>query len=301
MGQFLDYIRELDFYELHEILISTEAYRYFFPLLLLYAILYTVLSQVGIFRKTDPTDSNKTQPRKPIIVAVSISISVIATIYPINEQGETIGDFLVVFFPNISALTMGLLGLFLVSTLMGKNFLDFFGDHVANSYAQMAIFLIGLGSVLFFIGNAAGFWNYNVMDPGSQWNFILMIGLLVLGIVLIALKIYAVGIILLLVDVAYLANHGNNNILEYIFDPFIFMIAIFLILFTWVSSGDKDEEAELEEKIKKQEEELKKYSDAPKLDENYDYNYSRIYPILKSAYDSNKKKLDKIKKKKGKI
>lgn len=294
MGVVTDYLKDIKFQDLIDIFLETQMYEYLFPFLLFYAILYTVLQKIKIFQKDK-------KPIKSVIVVVSFIVSLIGVIYPINDENQKLSDFLMVFFPHISTLTILMLSLFLIATLMNKNFLDFFSEHRANSYSHMAILIIAFGTMLFYMGIFVGFWDYDIMNASSQWNFILAVAALIISIVLIAVGSYVFGFILLVSLLSFIYQGGDGNFLKHLFDPVVFMIAIFLGLFSWLNSNDEDEIKKLEREIKESEENLlKDYKKQFELDDNYDYNNSRIYPIIKKSLEAKKEKLAKLKEKTNK-
>ncbi len=294
MSEILDLISKVNFYDIINLFIDTNMYKYLFPFLLFYATLYSILPQIKIFRRKVKNNPDKTEPIKPIIIVVSFIVSLISVVFPVNDKGETLADFLMVFFPNVSTLTIGILCLFLVSTLLGKNFLDFFSNYTLNSYSHMVLLIIGFGSMLFYIGNFIGWWNYDLYDASEQWTFILMIGILIVSIILLSFKQFSLGGLLLFVFISYLYKGGTGTAEDYIIDPFLFIIFLFLVLFSWVNSDDEESIKKLDKKIRDLNKDIEKYKDL-KLGDNYDYTKSRIYPIMVD----NLKKLKKEYKKKN--
>lgn len=291
MGVVTDYLKDIKFQNIIDLFLETKMYDYLFPFLLFYAILYTVLQKVKIFQKDGA-------PMKSVIVIISFIISLIGVIFPINDKDQTVSDFLMVFFPHISTITILMLSLFLIATLMNKNFLDFFSEHRTNSYSHMALLIIAFGTMLFYMGIFVGFWDYDIMDVNSQWSFILAVASLIISIVLIAVESYVFGFILLISLFSFIYQGGDGNFLKHLFDPVILICAIFLGLFSWLNKNDEDEIKRLEREIAKSEKTLKEdFKKQFELDDYYDYNDSRIYPISKKSLDSKKERLEELKKK----
>ncbi len=295
MSLITDFISNINFYEIKDVMLNTGMYQYLLPFLLMYAILYTVLPFAKIFKKKK---GDKEVVRKKIVILVSLIISLTVAVYPINDNGDTVFVFIKAFFPSVSTITIGLLGLYLVNSLLGKHFLDFFGGmNRSNAYAYFAVVILMFGSMIFFLGIAAGFWDYNILDPRSQWNFAVIIGLLILSIIFLAIGLYAYGVILLLVFATFVYNYGNANVLELIFDPFIFIISLVIILFSWVNSGE-DPIKELEKSLKGQEKSLRKYLDQfnnmDGKEKKTKWDISKIFWIIAENYLDNLKKYKKL-------
>ncbi len=274
-----DVISGFDFNELHQIFLDGSYYDLLFPFLLFYALLFTVLGKVSIFQKKDTGE-----PNKGIIVLISIVVSFFGVSFE-TGSGMSVGDLIMVMFPDISALTIGILMLYLVGSLLGKNFFNgvFRKDH--SAYLYMAIGVIGLGTVIYYVGIALFDWNLDPLDFESKWNVILAIALLIMGIVFLFVDLVSIGILFLFVFFAYVYNYGDGNVLQYFIDPVVFIIVIFISLFAWVNGDSRTEKQKLQKKIDDAKLNLKDYGDKKSV----------IRDIMEQGLVSNEAKLKKLK------
>lgn len=229
-----DFIESFDFIEIHKIFFDNSYYQILFPFLLIYAVLTAVLPYIRIFR-------NKTtgEPLKPIIILISLIISLFGVTFE-TSAGYTVGDFMVMLFPNISALTMGILMLLFVGSMLNKNFFKDLFAKDASAYMYFAVGAIGLGAVIFYLGIVMGLWDYNYLDPQAYWNVVLAIGFLIMGVVFLIIGFYGVGMIFLLVVGAFIYNYGEGNILEQFIDPVIFVIFLVIIMLSWLGTNSEN-------------------------------------------------------------
>jgi len=241
MGYATNIITEIDFNQIITYLKNNSFLKYLFPFLLLYSLLYVILSNIKLFK------TKEKKPLKSVITIISLVISIIGTIIPISNTGRNLGDFISSFFPNVSAIGIFLLTIFIISSMLGKNFLDFFSSPSENSFAHFIILFISFGAMLFYLGIYAGLWNYDSLNPNEQWNFYLAVSFVIIGIILIILKSYTIGTILLLTTIVYISNGANSNILSYLFDPIVFIVAIIFILLNWIQEPNKDKKYYKEE------------------------------------------------------
>lgn len=227
-----DALSQLNFYEYHQILLDNNYYSILFPFLLAYALFFTAFGKIKLFQHK--------KTGKPITSIVSI-ISLIVSWYGVNFQtssGHSVGELLMIMFPNISTLTILVLSFYIVGAILGYDVFSglFRKDH--SSYLFMAIGVIGLGAVIFYTGIVMGFWNYDAFNLESYWSFILAIAFLIMGVVFIFIDMVPIGALLLVIFGVFVYNSGQGNILSYFIDPVVFISFIFIILFGWVNSGN---------------------------------------------------------------
>lgn len=284
-NQVTDWIRERDFTEFIDVLFDNNYYELVFPFVLIYAVLFTILGKVKIFQ-------NKSgEPVKSLIVIISVVVSFFAVSFE-TSPGYTVGKYLMMLFPNISALTMGILGLYVVGSLLGKDF--FRGvlrkDHSAYLYFGIAV--IGLGSVIYYMGIVMGFWDQYPITQESYWNMIIGIGLLIMGIVFLFIDLVPYGIVLLIVFGTYVYNYGDDgSILEYFVDPVIFIILIILSLLAWLNSNT-EEKALLEKKIRDGKVSRKNLEKTlGRKPDDYD---AKIYDIVSQSLKDNEEKYKRM-------
>lgn len=290
-SSFNDAIASIEIEELLFVFLDSGYYDILFPFLIVYAFIYAILAKVEIFQ------SRKTgKPISSVLTVVSLVISWFGVSFEVSE-GYSVGNLMMMLFPNISALTIGILMLYFVGSIVGKNFFKGVFDKRTGAFVYLAIGGIGLGAVIFYVGIAMGFWNYDPGDIPSYWNFIGAMFLLILGIVFLIVEMVPLGILFLALFGVFVYNGGNDNILEYFVDPVVFMVIIILVLLSWLSS-DKEKEEKLKYNLGKNEKLLGKYEAAYGRKPN-DYE-SRIYDITEASYQGNKKKYEELTGKKWK-
>lgn len=218
IGQYIELLRENNYFEI------------FFPFLLIYAVLNTILHQVSIFR------SKKTgKPYNSAIVVISLVVAAFSVTFEITE-GKTVGYLLSLLFPNISTLTIGILTLYLVGSMLNKNFFkDMFRKDV-SSYMVFLIGAIGVGAVFFYLGIVFGFFDYNPLDPQSYWNFILALAGLIAGIVMLIIGLFGPAIVIFLVLGSFILSSGDENILSFFIDPIVFITILVIVLMSWMNT-----------------------------------------------------------------
>lgn len=290
-GSLTDVIRDINFFDLFRIFYENNYYELVFPFLLVYALFFTVLGYLGIFKNKEG------QPRKAVIVITSLIIAFYSVTFQISE-GFTIGTLMMMMFPNISSLTILVLGLYVTGSILGLDFFSglFRKDH--SAYLYLVVGVIGLGSVIYYVGIAMGFWSINPISPKSQWNMIIGIGLLIIGIVFLFIDgLRAFGFIFLLIFSIYVYNFGEDIIiLEYFIDPIVFIILIFFVLFSYINSDGFSKRKLLEKNISEGQKSINKYLSNYPDAKNTKYK-NRIYDIMNQNLENNQKALNKFLKK----
>lgn len=102
-----------------------------FPFLLVYAIVFTILNQIELFRE-----------KKPVKVIISFVFGIFSVSFPISTtcsyggssfvSGCTLGDLMMMLFPKVTALTMGILALYIIAAMLGVDLVDFLGKDAQN-------------------------------------------------------------------------------------------------------------------------------------------------------------------------
>jgi hypothetical protein len=294
MGVFSDFFSDLDWYSIVDSMKSSDYYTYVFPFLLLYALLYTALSYVSVFQ-------NKTtkKPIKSVITILAFIISFIGVSFEVSS-GYRLGDYLQLLFPNISAITIGFLALYIIAAMLGKDFITTFFSPSGSAIAKYILAGVGLASILFFTGIAMGFWDYQALDVGTQWNFILFVGIMVMGVVFVIIGLSPgngsflfLGLLISIVCGVYWSQGAEGNFLAYFVDPFVFIAFLIFLIYRWsMSSDEKIEEIELQMKNQSKflEDHKKVYKGEPKP-----YT-DPLYDQTKASYAANQKLLEKLKK-----
>lgn len=184
-------------------------FHYLFPFLLIYAIVFTIMNQVEVFKKNKAT--------KIIIAFVFASF---ATVFPISDShrcvsygptllpGCSLGDFMIALFPGVTAFTLGILALYIVAAILGVDLIKILGGDRENTNIMLYI-LGGLGAifVIYFFGKGFGWWGYG--DYGVL-NWLL----------------------------------GPGGFLR---DPLLYILAVGGFLFYWISSDGNDSDDDKDE------------------------------------------------------
>ena len=157
MSAVADFFDNIEFYDVIDILVEGGWYHYLFPFLLVYAIVLTILNRAKIFEKSKPTR---------VIIALVFALFSIA--FPITDSncyasgysgitpGCTLGDFMVVLFPGVTAFTIGVLALYIVAAMMGVDLMRILGDD-ENKQQVMKYVLGVLGALVVIYYYAKGF------------------------------------------------------------------------------------------------------------------------------------------------
>jgi hypothetical protein len=290
-----DFLRDLNFYDVFDVMLNEDYFTIIFPFLLIYAILYTVFSRLSIFK-----NKKTNKPNKPVAIILALIVTLFAVVFEISP-GYTISRLIAEMFPNISAIGIGIVILYILGGLFGKNF---FKGLFSKSQSSIFTFIVGgimFGMVIYYVGIATGFLEREALDTGSMWNMIVLIGTLVTGVILVIAgtspgsgRLIIFGALLIFVDIAYIYNGANENILEYYFDPIVFIVLVATLMYGWTMSKD-EKVSVLEKKIKNSEQSYEKY--VKELGREPQPYESRIADLIKEGLDENKKELEKLRKK----
>lgn len=265
----------LDFYEYHRMLLDSNFFTVIFPFLLVYAVISTALTYTK-FMKNKKTG----KPYKAVITVISLVVAFYGVSFEISP-GHSLSSLLMVMFPNVSAMTLGFLMMYIIGAIFGFDFMNGLFRKDISAYILFAFGAIGLMSVIYYVGISMGFWNLNPFDTFSMWNFILAGALIIAGVVFLFIGMAPVGSLFLFVVGVYIYNGGAGSILDYFIDPFVFIASIFIFLIGFVNP-DKDKKELLAKSI------LERESD-PKF-KDYKKFKSRIDDISDQTYQDNKKK-----------
>lgn len=281
-----DVISKLDFNEYHQIFLNNSYYEILFPFLLIFAILYTILShhKVRLFqnRKTG-------KAYKPIVMLVSIIVAFFSVYFEISA-GQTVGGLMMMMFPNISALTIGILCLYIIGAIFGKDFFRDMFDKDHGAYIYFAMGGIGLGSVIFYVGISLGIWDFNPLDGGEYWTVIFGVLFFILTIVFFIIGQIPMGLVFLFVFLGIVFNSGDSSPLGYFIDPIIFIVILIIVILSWLNS-DTDSES----KKRKLMNSLRDAESSLSFDEkHYDKDGSRLTDITRANFEKNKSKWEKL-------
>lgn len=159
MSSLSDWLGDFDFYyDLIDPLIENGWYAYLFPFLLVYAIVLTILTNVPMFRD-----------HKPVRVIIALVFALFAIAFPISDgdcdtyygggfisSGCTLGDFMMVLFPGVTAFTIGILALYIVAAMMGLNLMEFFGNNDKDNWVKYILGGLGVLVVVYYYAKGFG-------------------------------------------------------------------------------------------------------------------------------------------------
>ena len=145
-----DFLTEMDFADFFGDLEHYGWFHYVFPFLLVYALVFTILNQVDIFKD-----------KKSVKVIIAVVIGLFAIAFPISDEsscgvynsnvtsGCTLGDLMISLFPGVTAFTMGILALYIVAAMLGVDLVSFLGNRPGD---QKIIKYIAGGIGLLVVG-----------------------------------------------------------------------------------------------------------------------------------------------------
>ncbi len=207
MGEVSDFFADIDFAEFIEALYDGGWFQIVFPFMLVYAVVFTILNQVDIFEK-----------RKPVKVIVALVFAFFAVSFPIAEGPLNCG------FSGDGAGG---------DTLYGGITL---GDFMTCLFPGVTAFTMGV-LALYIVAAMLGVDLVRFFGDNKKDQFIKYI-LGALGI-FVVVYYYARGFGWAGFDASDNWFWGNDGIL---FDPFLYILLLFIGFFVWVTKDDKDEE-----------------------------------------------------------
>lgn len=171
MVQVSDFFDGIYFQDIINSLINGGWYQFLFPFLLVYAIVLTILNKVEIFK-----DNKATR----VIIAFVFGLFSIA--FPIASDGRTLGEFLMILFPGVTAFTLGILALYIVAAMLGVDLIKLLGSDDKNQQIMKYI-LGGLGLIVVayyyakgfgWMGiNNSNFWLWTLLSDPLLWIIII--------------------------------------------------------------------------------------------------------------------------------
>ena len=161
-GPIEDFLRDVRFENFFDTMISAGWFKYFFPFLLMYAITLTILEKISIFQ--DEENKNK----KPIRVIIAFVFSITTVAFPVNNEGYTFGDLINSLFPGVGIFAMGILGLYIIAAMMGKDLFTFLDEGGENDkYVKYLLGALGVIWVIIYFGRGLGYWDFG--DVSNNW------------------------------------------------------------------------------------------------------------------------------------
>ena len=203
MGSVSDFLSEVDFGDLFR---DLEFYGWFhivFPLMLVYAVVFTILNNVEVFRD-----------RKPVKVIIALIFGLFAVAFPISDadscgihnssyriaDGCTLGDLMISLFPGVTAFSIGILALYIVAGMLGVDLTKFFGrGEDSNKFIMWVLGALGVFVVLYYYALGFGWGGFESTD---NWLW------------------------------------GDDGLLQ---DPLLYILLLFGLFFWWVTKDDDED------------------------------------------------------------
>ncbi len=146
-----DWMGDLDFRSFFDSLEQGGWFEYVFPFMLVYAIVFTIMNQVSLFKD-----------KKSIKVIIALVFALFSVAFPISESGETLGFLMSKLFPGVTAFTMGILALYIVVAMLGVDLMEFFGkDNDNNNYLKWVLGGLGLIVVVYYYALGFGWSGFD--------------------------------------------------------------------------------------------------------------------------------------------
>lgn len=176
----LDSLSSVDFYGFINALIDGGWVEFFFPFLLIYAIVLTIMNRVEVFKGNKATR---------VIIAfvfalfsISFPVSRTCNIETTYQLGYcTLGSYMAALFPGVSLFAVIILALYIIAALLGRDLTEFLGKdnnlvvYVLGGIGALII-LWQWGSAFFDFGGSYGNnWFINLLQDPVLYILILFI------------------------------------------------------------------------------------------------------------------------------
>lgn len=285
MESVIDSLSQGSIVELLRVLIDAQYFEVLFPFLLLFALYFHVLQKI-LGRKGPRLFAKSTS----FIIALVVSFYSVAFKFP---SGYSVADLMMFVFPNISSISVAILAVYVVGSILGKDFFKGMFRKDFNTYSIYFFAALAVGSVIYYGGIVIGFWNFEPYDSSALFSVILSISFLILSVVFLIIGWFVLGSILLYTAVSFFYNQGSVSITSLLFDPYLFILFIFIGLMSWLFKSDEDVEKKINRDMRKQEKTMRN------VEKNYSNNTPKdgddlIYDAVSQGYEGNKKKLQKL-------
>ena len=289
----------VDFYYITNLIFSTSAHTYIFPFLLLYGLVFTILSsdKITIFRNKNGVLMKK------VVIIISFIFASFGSVIEIGE-GKNLASFMEILFPNVTTIGLLILALYLVGSSLGYDF--FRGIYRKDTTAYIIIFFVLLvfGISFFIFLDYTNLLNFSDMSSNSMFLFAFFLGTFIVGIVLVVLKIFdfAIGFIIASITFGITFVNGKDFV-EAFQNPILIIGIIFTFLFSWLNSPQTKEEkikhhSEVLEDTKEMLSSIEK--DKYKGEKPEDYK-DLIYDIVDGVMKRQQENLEKLGEKKGDV
>lgn len=167
MGAVSDFFADIRFNEFIEALWVGGWYHYIFPFMLVYAIVFTILNYVDLFKD-----------KKPVKVIIALIIAIFSISFPITGDGDscigrfcgqTLGDLMMALFPGVTAFAVGILALYIVAAMLGVDLIEILGSSRRDRNTIRWI-LGGIGLLVVAYYYARGFGWGGFGSRGGWWG-----------------------------------------------------------------------------------------------------------------------------------
>jgi len=280
----IENLSEFSLVELLKALVNAQYYEYFFPFLLLFALYYQVIHRV-LGKK------GKNLFTKPAALIISLVVSFYSISFKFST-GYSIADFMIMLFPNISAISMAILSMYIIGSILGFDFFKNLFRKDLNAYSIFFFGIIAFGSVVYYSGIVIGLWGFDPYDKTAWFSTVFAIALLILSVVFFIIGWIALAFGLLYVSTSFIFNSGTTSIFDLLFDPILFIGFIVIFFMTWLSKNDGDEKKDLELAISQNRQTINdiesRYGRKPNQGEDL------LYDINTQALETNEKKYNQL-------
>lgn len=226
MNSILELLSQRTLIELLEILIDAEYFQYFLPFLLLFTLYFHVLQKV-----LGKKGSKLLTKSASVVISLIVSFYSIAFTFP---SGYSIADLMIFLFPNISSITIAILCLYVISAVLGYDFFRGLFRKDVSAYGVFFFAGVALGSVIYYGGIVIGLWSFDPYSSTDWISVVLVVGALIGGVVFFILGWIPLALVLLYISISFIYNMGSTSLFDLIFDPFLFILFIFIGLVNWL-------------------------------------------------------------------
>ena len=158
-GPLTNALSNIDFQGIIDSLKESGWLQYFFPFLLVYAITYVVLDKIKLFEGKE---------KKPVRVIISLVFAITSIAFDVTE-GHTLGDLLYSLFPGVSALSVAILGLYIIMAMFDVDPMKFTGNENTDKIIKITLGVIGIIWLIYYFGLGLGYWD----NVSWQDNFVI--------------------------------------------------------------------------------------------------------------------------------
>ena len=233
-----EFLSSINFFQIQNDILNSDLFEIVFPFLLLYAFFYSALLSPKI---KFLVDKKTKKPNKAVVILISFIISLFGVMFEIRE-GYGIVYFMKLLFPNISFITVGVLGLYIAGSILGEDYFRGLFRKDISAYIQFAVGAFGLGTILYYILIFFGIIEADPLNTKSLIMFVLFIGLVITGFVMFFINQFAMGSISLIIGAVMGMNLEEGIIGEILRDPALYILVVFILIMSWLNSPSTSQE-----------------------------------------------------------